>query len=344
MRRLRAGSDGEGLGVKASVLVTGGAGYVGSHACKALSQAGYLPIAYDSLERGHHWAVRWGPLEVGWLHDRRRLDEVLLKYKPTAALHFAAYAYVGESAADPGRYYWNNVAGSVSLLEALRHANVTKLVFSSTCATFGIPDIVPITEDCPQRPINAYGASKLMVERMLADYDQVYGMRSVSLRYFNAAGADPEAEIGEAHDPETHLIPLALLTAMGRLPSVTVFGSDYPTADGTCVRDYVHVADLADAHVLALKYLDGGGSTCCLNLGTGKGWSVAEVIKSAMDVTGRPIAVVNGQRRAGDPPALVADATRAMQVLGWAPKFPHIRQQVDHAWRWLLRGSAGSPS
>ena len=326
--------------VKPSVLVTGGAGYVGSHACKALHHAGYLPVTFDSLERGHRWAVRWGPLEVGWLQDRRRLEEVLLKYKPVAALHFAAYAYVGESMVDPGRYYWNNVAGSLSLLEALRHADVAKVVFSSTCSTFGIPDIVPITEDCPQRPINAYGASKLMVERVLADYDQVYGLKSVSLRYFNAAGADPETEIGEVHDPETHLIPLALEAAMERRPSVTVFGSDYPTPDGTCIRDHIHVADLAEAHVLALKYLDGGGSTCGLNLGTGKGWSVTEVINAAMAVTGKPITVVSGQRRAGDPPALVADAARAMRVLGWTPKYPHIQQQIDHAWRWLLCRSA----
>lgn len=325
--------------VKAPVLVTGGAGYVGSHACKALSQAGYLPVVYDSLERGHRWAVQWGPLEVGNLHDRRRLDEVLLKYKPAAALHFAGYAYVGESVEKPGMYYWNNLAGSIALLEALREADVTRLVFSSTCSTFGIPDSVPITEEHPQRPINPYGASKLMVERILADYDKAYGFRSISLRYFNAAGADPDAEIGEVHDPETHLVPLALYAAAGRRPSVTVFGSDYLTADGTCVRDYVHVADLAEAHVLALKYLDAGAATCGLNLGTGKGWSVTEVIKSAMEVTGRPITVITGERRAGDPPALVADPARAMQVLGWMPKYPHINTQIEHAWRWLLKSS-----
>ncbi len=326
--------------MKPSVLVTGGAGYVGSHACKALHNAGYMPVTFDSLERGHRRAVQWGPLEVGWLHDRKRLDEVLRRYEPVAALHFAAYAYVGESMTDPGKYYWNNVAGSLSLLEALRFARVAKVVFSSTCSTFGIPDIVPITEDCPQRPINAYGASKLMVERILADYDQTHGVKSVSLRYFNAAGADPEAEIGEDHDPETHLIPLALEAAMGRIPSVTVFGSDYPTADGTCIRDYVHVADLANAHVRALKYLDAGGATCCLNLGTGKGWSVTDVIKAAMEVSGHPIKTINGQRRAGDPPALVADAARAMQLLGWAPQYPHIKQQVEHAWQWMLRRNA----
>ncbi len=322
------------------MLVTGGAGYVGSHACKALSRAGYLPVVYDSLERGHSWAVQWGPLEIGNLHDRKRLDEVLLKYKPVAVLHFAAYAYVGESVQKPSEYYWNNLAGSISLLNALLDAGVKKLVFSSTCSTFGIPASVPISEDHPQRPINPYGASKLMVERVLADFDNAYGFKSISLRYFNAAGADPDAEIGEAHEPETHLVPLALFAARGELSSLTMFGTDYPTADGTCVRDYVHVSDLADAHVLAIKYLDGGGSTCCLNLGTGKGWSVAEVIKSAMEVTGQPIIVNAGQRRMGDPPTLVADPTRAMQVLGWTPKYPHIKTQIEHAWTWLLHQRA----
>ena len=321
--------------MKTPVLVTGGAGYVGSHACKALSRAGFLPVVYDSLERGHSWAVKWGPLEVGNLHDRKRLDEVLLKYKPVAVLHFAAYAYVGESVAKPGEYYWNNLAGSLSLLNAIVDAGIKKLVFSSTCATFGIPETVPITEDHAQRPINAYGSSKLMVERVLKDFDTAYGLKSISLRYFNAAGADPEAEIGEAHDLETHLVPLALYAAAGKSSSVTVFGTDYPTLDGTCVRDYVHVSDLADAHLLALKYLDSGGESCCLNLGTGKGWSVAEVIKAAVDITGQPIIVNSGERRIGDPHTLVADPTRAMKVLGWMPQYPHIKTQIEHAWKWL---------
>jgi UDP-arabinose 4-epimerase len=323
--------------LKAPVLVTGGAGYVGSHACKALFLAGYLPVVYDSLERGHAGAVKWGPLEVGNLHDRKRLDEVLLKYKPVGVLHFAAYAYVGESVLKPGQYYWNNTAGSVSLFNALVDAGIKNLVFSSTCSTFGIPETVPISDDHPQRPINPYGASKLIVENILADFDTANGLKSISLRYFNAAGADPEAEIGELHDPETHLIPLALLAAKGKIPSLTVFGTDYPTLDGTCVRDYVHVTDLADAHVLALKYLDSGGATCCLNLGTGKGWSVNEVIKAAMDVTGQPITVNLGERRPGDPPTLVADPNGAMQALGWSPKYPHIKTQVEHAWKWLLQ-------
>lgn len=319
------------------MLVTGGAGYVGSHTCKALFNAGYLPVVYDSLERGHSWAVKWGPLEVGNLHDRKRLYDVLRKYKPVAVLHFAAYAYVGESVQRPEDYYWNNVAGSVSLLNTLLDAGIKKLVFSSTCSTFGVPDSVPISEDHPQRPINPYGSSKLMVERVLADFDKAHGFKSISLRYFNAAGADPEAEIGEAHVPETHLIPLALFVARGDTSSLTVFGSDYPTPDGTCIRDYVHVSDLADAHVLALKYLYGGGSTCSLNLGTGKGWSVAEVIQAAVEVSGRQISVSEGQRRPGDPPILVADPTAAMRVLGWIPKYPHIKTQIEHAWKWLLQ-------
>ncbi len=317
------------------MLVTGGAGYVGSHTCKALFNAGYLPVVYDSMERGHSWAVKWGPLEVGNLHDRKRLYEVLRKYKPVAVLHFAAYAYVGESVQRPEDYYWNNMAGSVSLLNTLLDAGVKKLVFSSTCSTFGVPDSVPISEDHPQRPINPYGSSKLMVERVLADFDKAHGFKSISLRYFNAAGADPEAEIGEAHVPETHLVPLALFVARGDASSLTIFGSDYPTPDGTCIRDYVHVSDLADAHVLALKYLDGGGSTCSLNLGTGKGWSVAEVIQTVVEVSGRQIAVSKGQRRPGDPPILVADPTAAMRVLGWIPKYPHIKTQIEHAWKWL---------
>lgn len=321
------------------VLVTGGAGYVGSHACKALSAAGYLPVTFDNLERGHSWAVKWGPLEIGNLADGARLAEVLSKYKPVAALHFAAYAYVGESVEQPEAYYRNNVAGTISLIEALRSSGVGKVIFSSTCSTFGIPDSVPINETHPQRPINPYGASKLMIERMLADFDRAYGMRSVSLRYFNAAGADPDGEIGELHRPETHLIPLLLLAALGKRDSVTIHGTDYATPDGTCIRDYVHVADLAEAHVLALKYLEANGSTSCLNLGTGHGWSVAEVVDAAIAVTGRQFKVDNGPRRAGDPPELVADPALAMRVLGWSPKYPHVRQQIEHAWQWFSKAS-----
>ncbi len=241
-----------------NILVTGGAGYIGSHACKALSKAGYRPIAYDNLSFGHEWAAKWGPLERGDILDRSRLDEVLKQYDPVAVLHFAAFTYVGELVADPGKYYRNNVAGSLTLLEAMRDRNIDTIVFSSTAATYGIPDAAPIREDAPQRPINPYGASKLMVERMIQDFAVAHKLKFAMLRYFNASGADPDNQIGEDHTPETHLIPLALDAAAGRRPNLTVFGSDYDTPDGTCIRDYIHVTDLAAAHICALEALKGG--------------------------------------------------------------------------------------
>lgn len=236
-----------------NILVTGGAGYIGSHTCKALAQAGFTPVSYDNLVYGHRWAVRWGPLEEGDIGDRARLDAVLERYRPAAVMHFAAYAYVGESVLDPGKYYRNNVAGTLTLLEAMRDHGVGHVVFSSTCATYGEPERVPIDEDHPQRPINPYGASKQMIERMLGDFAAAHGLGWIALRYFNAAGADPNSEIGEQHDPETHLIPLALDVAASARPSITIYGDDYETPDGTCIRDYIHVSDLADAHVLALR-------------------------------------------------------------------------------------------
>ena len=320
--------------VSRNILVSGGAGYIGSHACKALALSGYTPISFDNLVYGHPWAVRWGPLEVGDIADRSRLDEVIEKYQPSAVMHFAAYAYVGESVRDPGKYYRNNVAGSLTLLETVRDHNIDNLIFSSTCATYGIPDHVPISETHPQRPINPYGASKLMIERMLQDFEVAHGLRSISLRYFNAAGADPEGEIGEAHDPETHLIPLVLDAAAGKRPAITVFGDDYDTPDGTCIRDYIHVSDLADAHVLALKALETGAKTTAYNLGNGQGFSVREVIDSASRVTGRQVPFTLGQRRVGDPAALVGDATRAMQELGWRPQLHDIDTMIDTAWQW----------
>lgn len=250
-----------------NVLVTGGAGYIGSHACKALSQKGYTPITYDNLVHGHRWAVRWGPLEVGDINDRARLNAVIQQYRPEAIMHFAAYAYVGESVLDPGKYYRNNVAGSLTLLEAARDHGIDKFIFSSSCATYGTPEQIPIPEAHPQHPINPYGASKLMIERMLADFGSAHGLRSISLRYFNAAGADPDAKIGECHDPETHLIPLILDVAAGKRPVLTIFGEDYDTPDGTCIRDYIHVTDLADAHLLALQLLDRGEESTVFNLG-----------------------------------------------------------------------------
>jgi UDP-arabinose 4-epimerase len=320
-----------------SVLVTGGAGYVGSHACKALAAAGYLPITYDSLVHGHDWAVKWGPLELGDVLDGDRLREAIRKYRPEAVMHFAAFAYVGESIAEPAKYYRNNVLGTLSLLDAMRAEKVTELVFSSTCATYGVPETIPIVEDAPQNPINPYGASKLMVERILADYGAAYGLKSVSLRYFNAAGADPGGEIGEDHEPETHLIPLVLDAASGARPDITIFGEDYETPDGTCIRDYVHVNDIADAHVLALKKLHGGRLRPAYNLGTGTGVSVAEIIAKASAVTGRDIRVAHGHRRAGDPARLVADPSRAQGDLGWQPRHPDIGDVITSAWRWNLQ-------
>lgn len=317
-----------------NVLVTGGAGYIGSHACKALVKAGYTPIAYDNLVYGHEWAVKWGPLEIGDIADRNRLDAVIEQYQPEAVMHFAAYAYVGESVQDPGKYYRNNVAGTLTLLEAMRDRGIDKLIFSSTCATYGIPDQVPISEDHPQRPINPYGMSKLMIEQILRDFDHAHGLRSISLRYFNAAGADPHGEIGESHDPETHLIPLVLDAAVGFRPIITVFGDDYDTPDGTCIRDYIHVSDLADAHILALKALEDGASTTAYNLGNGKGFSVREVIDVAKKVTGLAIPFVISDRRAGDPANLVGDATTIKSRLGWKPELTELEDILKSAWVW----------
>jgi len=317
-----------------TVLVTGGAGYIGSHACKALAAAGYRPVVADSLVHGHQWAVKWGPLEQGDIADRAFLDGVLQRHRPAAVMHFAAFAYVGESVTDPGKYYRNNVGGTLTLLEAMRDHGIGALVFSSTCATYGTPERVPIAESAPQQPINPYGASKLMVERMLSDFDAAHGLRSMSLRYFNAAGADPDGEIGEVHDPETHLIPLALDAASGKSPPLTVFGEDYDTPDGTCVRDYIHVSDLADAHLLALEQLERSGSSDRFNLGTGTGASVLEVIAAVERVTGRPVRYAVGPRRAGDPPVLVSEASRAARELGWTPRLSDLDTIVATAWAW----------
>jgi UDP-arabinose 4-epimerase len=318
------------------VLVTGGAGYIGSHACKALARAGYTPVAYDNLVNGHEWAVKWGPFERGDILDRARLAEVFERHRPAAVMHFAAFAYVGESVADPAKYYRNNVEGTLALLEAMRAAGVETLVFSSSCATYGIPAETPIREDAPQAPINPYGATKLIVERILADYRTAYGLQSVALRYFNAAGADPEGEIGEAHEPETHLIPLALDVAAGDRPHIVINGDDYPTPDGACIRDYVHVSDIAEAHVLAVRALEAGRRLePAYNLGGGAALSVAEVVGAASLVTGRNIPVVIGPRRPGDPPVLTADAGRAAADLNWRPAYPKIEDMIAHAWAWL---------
>ncbi len=319
-----------------TVLVTGGAGYIGSQACKALAAVGHTPVVFDNLVHGHRWAVQWGPLEEGDIADRVRLDAVIKRWQPAAVMHFAAYAYVGESVTDPGKYYRNNVAGTLTLLESMRDHAIEKLVFSSTCATYGEPKQLPLGEDHPQAPINPYGASKLMIERMLADFGTAHRLRSISLRYFNAAGADLAGDIGEAHTPETHLIPLLLETALGLRPCLNLYGDDYPTADGTCIRDYVHVSDLAQAHCLALDALDGGAAGArAYNVGTGVGHSVKQLVAAASRISERKIPVTVSPRRAGDPPALVADATRIQADLGWRPTCSDLDSIIGSAWRWL---------
>jgi UDP-arabinose 4-epimerase len=317
-----------------TILVTGGAGYVGAHACKALDRAGYQPVVLDNLVYGHQLAVRWGMFERGDIADRARLDELFVRYRPNAVMHFAAFAYVGESVTDPGKYYRNNVAGTLSLLEAMRDHAVHRLVFSSTCATYGVPEKVPIPESALQRPINPYGRSKLMVEMMLGDFDAAHSIRSIALRYFNAAGADPDGEIGELHDPESHLIPVALDAVTGRGPPLTVFGDDYDTPDGTCIRDYVHVSDLADAHVLALQALERGAASDAFNLGNGSGTSVREVLAAIERITGRPVPHSVGPRRPGDPAVLVSEARRSASELGWRPSLSDLDSIVATAWAW----------
>jgi UDP-arabinose 4-epimerase len=313
--------------------VTGGAGYIGSHACKALAAAGLTPVVYDNLSRGFEWAVKWGPFEQGDILDQRRLEDVIRRHRPGAVMHFAAFAYVGESVAYPATYYRNNIIGSLALLDAMRAGGVDRIVFSSSCTTYGVKSAEPIGEDTPQAPVNPYGATKLAIEQALKDYGPAYGLRAVALRYFNAAGADPDGEIGEAHDPETHLIPLVLEAAAGG-ETLTVFGDDYGTPDGTCIRDYVHVADLADAHVRALAAMDRRDGFQAFNLGTGHGLSNMEIIAAARRRTGREIPIQIGPRRAGDPPVLTADAGKAGRELGWTPKLSDVDGIIDTAWRW----------
>jgi UDP-arabinose 4-epimerase len=317
------------------VLVTGGAGYIGSHTCKMLRRHGYEPITYDNLVYGHAEAVRWGPFERGDIGDGIRLSEVFARYQPRAVIHFAAFAYVGESMHAPGKYYRNNVIGSIELLEAMRGNGCELIVFSSSCATYGLPETVPIAESAPQQPISPYGRSKRMVEQILADYDLAYGIKHINLRYFNAAGADPEGETGEDHTPETHLVPLVLQTAAGIREHIEVYGDDYDTPDGTAIRDYVHVTDLADAHVRALRYLENEKKSDAFNLGSGTGISVREVIDTAESVCCRPVPVSYGPRRPGDPPMLVADAAKARRRLGWQPSHSEIEMIVETAWAWL---------
>jgi UDP-glucose-4-epimerase GalE len=320
-----------------NVLVTGGAGYIGSHACKELARAGYAPVTIDNLVYGHRSAVRWGPFVVGDLADGALVRRVLRDHRITAVVHFAAYAYVGESMQQPGKYFENNFCNSVTLLEAMRAEGVNALVFSSTCATYGDPRELPIGEDHPQQPVNPYGESKLFVERALERYSAAHGLRYAALRYFNAAGADAEGELGEDHEPETHLIPLVIGAAQGQRPHVSIFGTDYPTPDGTAVRDYVHVSDLATAHVSALRHLAAGGESLRLNLGTGQGHSVRQVIRTVEEVSGRVVPVREAPRRPGDPPELVAASGRAREILDWSPRHSDLRNIVATAWGWHAR-------
>lgn len=320
-----------------SILVCGGAGYIGSHINKLLAQKGYDTIVYDNLIYGHREAVKWGKFIEADLCDRAALDRVFSENKIDAVFHFAAFAYVGESVTEPAKYYFNNVCNTLNLLEAMRAHGCNKIIFSSTCATYGIPEKLPITEDMLQNPINPYGATKLMVERIFKDYNTAYGLKYVALRYFNAAGADPDCEIGENHNPETHIIPLVLDAAFGKRPDIKVFGSDYPTRDGTCIRDYIHVTDLADAHLLALEYLNKGGESGFFNLGNENGTSVLEVIDSVKRVTGKEFKVTLAPRRSGDPPTLVGSSKRAQEILGWKPRFADIDTITKHAAEWYKK-------
>lgn len=316
------------------ILVTGGAGYIGSHINKRLYQDGYKTVVFDNLIYGHKEAVKWGTLEVGDLSDIDRLDAIFTKYKIDAVFHFAAYAYVGESVGNPQKYYNNNVVNTLHLLDVMIKHGVKNIVFSSTCATYGVPDKNPITEEMKQNPINPYGASKLMIERILSDYHNAYGLHYCCLRYFNAAGADPDGEIGESHMPETHLIPLILSAAAGDSEHIKVFGTDYSTRDGSCIRDYIHVTDLADAHIKAMGYIKNGGKSTCFNLGNCVGNSVIEVIAAAKEVTGKDIPVVLDERRMGDPPILVGSSGKAEKALGWKPQYGDIKMILEHAWKW----------
>jgi UDP-glucose-4-epimerase GalE len=316
------------------VLVTGGAGYIGSHTAKALAKAGHEPLVLDNLSAGHRWAVKWGPLLEWDLADTEMLPQFLEKEHVEAVLHFAANLLVGESIQEPRKYFWNNVVNTLRLLDAMREAEVKLIVFSSSAAVYGNPQKVPIPEDHPKEPVNPYGETKLAMERALQWYGNAYGLKWVALRYFNAAGADADGGIGESHDPEAHLIPLAILAALGRRPHVEIYGTDYPTPDGTAIRDYIHVTDLADAHVRALSYLADGGESRALNLGTGQGNSVREVINAVGKVSPRPVPFREGPRREGDPPVLVADAHHAGKVLGWKPQQSQLEIIVRSAWNW----------
>jgi len=316
------------------ILVIGGAGYIGSHANKLLNQRNFDTVVFDNLLYGHRSFVQWGDFVMGDLADRDQIKFCFRKYPIEAVMHFGSFTYAGESVTNPAKYYRNNVINTLNLLDEMREFDVKYFIFSSSCATYGMPQRIPITEDHPQMPINPYGWSKLMIEQILSDYDRAYGIKHINLRYFNAAGADDDADVGEHHDPETHLIPLVLDVAAGRKPNVKIFGTNYETTDGTCIRDYIHVSDLADAHILALNYLRQGGQSDSFNLGNGNGFSVRQVIRTIEKVTGRSIACVETDRRAGDPPALIGSAQKARERLNWHPQFYDLETIIQTAWRW----------
>ena len=320
-----------------NILITGGAGYIGSHTNKELSQKGLNTIIIDNLVYGHPEFVKWGKFIEGDLNDPDFIRSVFASFSIKAVIHFAAFAYVGESVHEPEKYYSNNVINTLNLLQVMREFGVSQIVFSSTCATYGLPKATPITEDHPQHPINPYGKSKLMVEQVLEDYSNAYGLKHASLRYFNAAGADPDGETGEWHEPETHLIPLVFDVALGKRKQIEIFGTDYDTPDGTCIRDYIHVTDLADAHILALDYIERENINIICNLGNGNGYSVKEVIKTAEQVTRKKIQTLDAGRREGDPPILVGSAEKAKRLLSWEPRYASLEAIIETAWKWHSR-------
>lgn len=317
-----------------TILVAGGAGYIGSHTVKYLLKNNYNVVVVDNLVHGHKEAVLTPNFEQIDLADKPALDKVFKKYKIDAVIHFAAYTYVGESVTSPQKYYWNNVVNTLNLLDVMIENDVKNIVFSSTCATYGNPQYTPIDENHPQSPINTYGKTKLMMEQIMADYETAYGLKYVALRYFNAAGCDTQGELGESHDPETHLIPLVLKAIKGEIPQINVFGTDYNTPDGTCIRDYIHVEDLADAHMLAVEKLLTEHKSHCINLGTGIGTSVKEIIKAAEEVTGKKVPLRYGERRVGDPAKLYAANKKSKEILGWIPKYTDIKEIIKTAWLW----------
>lgn len=329
---------------KTKILVVGGAGYIGSHMCKQLARNNYFPVVLDNLIYGHKEAVKWGVLYEGEMEKRSLLKRIFTEHEIEAVMHFAAFAYVGESVVAPDKYYRNNVAATIALLEVMKEMDINKIIFSSTCATYGDPIETPISEKHPQVPINPYGRTKLMVEQILDDFDTAFGLKSVILRYFNAAGADPDGEIGEDHDPETHLIPLVLQVAAGQRESIQVFGDTYPTDDGTCIRDYIQVDDLAQAHLLALDRLMNGFPSSIYNLGNGDGYSVTQVIETARRITGRSIPVQVTEKRAGDPAILIGSSKKALKELGWNPQFADLGAIIETAWRWHKNNPQGFKS